>query len=78
MYQSQSVKVHCRVSKVKVPKLKVSGCGFPDVNRGQTVEVQMSKGVVSLTGSKGGGFRKTKSDCEGSGNRSKNNGFPLS
>ena len=47
VYQSQSVKVHCRVSKVKVPKLKVNGCGFPDVNRGQTVEVQMSKGVFS-------------------------------
>ena len=77
MYQSQSVKVHCRVSKVKVPKLKVNGWGFPDVNRGQAVGVPMSESVVSLTRSKGGGFRKTKSKCEGSDDRSKDNGCTL-
>jgi hypothetical protein len=72
------VKVHCRVSKVRVPKLKVNGCGFSDVNRGQTVEVQLSKSVISLTGSQGGGFRKTKSKCEGSEDRSRHNGCTLS
>ena len=52
------MEVHCRRSKVKVLKLKVNGWRFSGVNRGQTVEVHMSKGVVSLTRSEGEGSVK--------------------
>ena len=41
-------KVHCRGSRVKVPKIKVNGWRLSDVDRGQIVEVQMSESVVSV------------------------------
>ena len=40
---------------MEVPKIRVNGWRFSDVDRGQTVEVPMSKSVVSLTRTKGEG-----------------------
>jgi hypothetical protein len=66
VYQSPSVKVHCRGPKVKVSSIKVNVWRFSDVDRGQTVEVQVSKSVVSLARSKVEGSVKSESKCEGS------------
>ena len=59
------------------PKIKVKVWRFSDVDRGQTVEVQMSKSVVSLTRSKVEGSVKSKSKCEGSEDQSPKNGGSL-
>ena len=37
--QSRNARVHCRGSRVNVPKFKVGGWRFSDVNRDQEVKV---------------------------------------
>jgi hypothetical protein len=78
VFQSQSVNVHCCGPRVKVPEIKVNVWRFSDLDRGQTVEVQMSKSVVSLTRSTVEGSVKIKElKCEGSEDRSQKNGGSL-